>query len=80
MEGGGDVSRKSKGPYEARKMDPPPVPARKGPTRNDLAIAALNAEARRRGMNYGKLVGILGPEEKAEIIRRYIIKKEGAAR
>lgn len=34
-------------------------------------IEALNAEARRRGTSYGKLVAALSWEERREIVRRY---------
>lgn len=38
---------------------------------NMLEIAALNEEARRRGMDYGKLVGITSRAERAEITLKY---------
>lgn len=38
---------------------------------NMLKIAALNEEALRRGMDYGKLVGITSGAEQAEIIMKY---------
>lgn len=47
------------------------VPVRKGPTENELAIAALNEEARRRRLSYGQLVGLLDDLEKLEIIKRF---------
>jgi len=47
------------------------IPVRKGPTENELAIAALNEEARRRRLSYGTLVGMLDDLEKMEIIKRF---------
>ena len=38
---------------------------------NALAIAAINDEARRRGMNYGELVSKTTRSERDEIVRRF---------
>lgn len=38
---------------------------------NALAIAAINEEARKRGMNYGQLVAVTTREERDEIVRRF---------
>ena len=44
-------------------------------TESELAIAALNEEARRRGTSYGKLLVRLTEEEKRRIIREYRPRK-----
>ena len=44
--------------------------------RKRLAVAALNEEARRRGMTYGRLVEVLDSHEQKKIIRAYIKRKE----
>lgn len=36
-----------------------------------MRLAALNEEARRRGMNYGQFVALTTKEEKEEIIRKF---------
>lgn len=38
---------------------------------NDLRLAAINEEARRRDMNYGQLVAVTTREERDEIVRRF---------
>ena len=38
---------------------------------NALAIAAINEEARKRGMNYGQFMALTTPEERARITGRY---------
>ena len=40
-------------------------------TESEMAIVALNVEARRRGTSYGKLLVRLNEEEKRRIIREY---------
>ena len=69
---------KGRGNAWTAKIDKPQMKhQRYGLTKNEEAIVALNQEAQRRRISYGKLVGLLGPEEKAEIIFRY--HKEKAA-
>ena len=36
-----------------------------------MRLAALNEEARKRGMNYGQFVALTTREEKEEIIRKF---------
>ena len=38
---------------------------------NAISIAAINEEARRRGLNYGELVAKTSREERDEIVRRF---------
>ena len=40
-------------------------------TESEMAVAALNAEARRRGMSYGKLLVRIDAEELKKIVREY---------
>lgn len=47
---------------------------------NMLEIAALNEEARRRGMNYGALVGITSDAERERIIHKFERAREARAR
>lgn len=43
---------------------------------SEIAICAINAEARRRGLSYGQMVQTAGKEELQEIIMKYIRKRK----
>ena len=71
-EGRQEPQKSQKSHHAAEKY----FPVRKGPTENELAIAALNEEARRRRLSYGKLVGLLDDLEKLEIIKRFRARRK----
>lgn len=43
---------------------------------SEIAICAINAEARRRGLSYGQMVQATGKEELQEIIIKYVRKRK----
>ena len=48
----------------------------KGVSISEIAICAINAEARRRGLSYGQMVQTAGKEELQEIIIKYMRKRK----
>lgn len=48
----------------------------RGVSISEIAICAINAEARRRGLSYGQMVQTAGKEELQEIIMKYIRKRK----
>lgn len=47
---------------------------KKGPS-GEIALIALNAEARRRGISYGKLIPMLSPDEQEKVVQQYQDRK-----